>query len=92
MSAAAAFFPELVCAGDLEIVRRSRLIGQLPGRNKLKTGSRLPVSKIPRNQIHSVLLRGAVKLAGIGAADCPQIHSPTSASRQAASAVADWPR
>ena len=32
--------------------------------------------------------------AGIGAADCPQIHSTTSASRQAASAVAaiDWPR
>jgi CRISPR-associated protein Csb2 len=32
--------------------------------------------------------------AGIGATDCPQIHSTSSASRQAASAVAavDWPR
>src|SRR6201984_493919 len=31
---------------------------------------------------------------GIGAADCPQIHSTSSASRQAASADAavDWPR
>jgi hypothetical protein len=39
-------------------------------------------------------LRGAVKLAGIGAADCPQIHGTSSAWRQAASADAaiDWPR
>ena len=29
------------------VVRRSRLIGQLPGRNKLKTGSRLLVSRFP---------------------------------------------
>ena len=28
-------------------VRRSRLIGQLPGRKKLKTGSRLLVSRFP---------------------------------------------
>jgi NAD(P)-dependent dehydrogenase (short-subunit alcohol dehydrogenase family) len=36
----------------------------------------------------------AVKLAGIGAANCPQIHRTCSAWRQAASAVTviDWPR
>ena len=44
-------------------MRRSRLFGQLPGRNKLKAGSRLLVSP-PRNQIHPVLLWGAVKLVG----------------------------
>jgi hypothetical protein len=40
---------------------------------------------------NGVVLGGQV---GIGAADCPQIHSTSSASRQAASAVAavDWPR
>jgi hypothetical protein len=51
---------------------------------------------IPRNpkQNHLVLLRRAVKLVGIGAADCPQIHSICLAWRQAASAVTvvDWPR
>jgi hypothetical protein len=45
-------------------LRRSRLFGQLPGRNKAKAGSRLLVSPFPRNQIHPVLLRGAVKLVG----------------------------
>ena len=30
-----------------DLVRRSRLIGQLPGRKKLKTGSRLLVSRFP---------------------------------------------
>jgi hypothetical protein len=46
-------------------VQRFRLFGQLPGRNKLKgPGSRLLVSPFPRNQIHRVLLRGAVKLVG----------------------------
>ena len=44
-------------------MQRFRLFGQLPGRNKLKgPGSRLLVSPLPRNQIHPVLLRGAVKL------------------------------
>ena len=42
---------------SIGIVRRSRLFGQLPGRNKLKAGSRLLVSRFPRNQIHRVLLR-----------------------------------
>ena len=32
---------------ELRTVRRSRLIGQLPGRKKLKTGSRLLVSRFP---------------------------------------------
>ena len=32
---------------DLDLVRRSRLFGQLPGRNKLKIGSRLLVSPFP---------------------------------------------
>ena len=35
---------ELAYLGDL---RRSRLFGQLPGRNKLKIGSRLLVSPFP---------------------------------------------
>ena len=45
-------------------VRRSRLFGQLPGRHKLKAGSRLMVSPFPRNRIDRFLLRGAVKLVG----------------------------
>ena len=53
----------IIASGD-NLLRRSRLIGQLPGRKKLKTGSRLLVSRIPRNQIHPVLLWGAVKLVG----------------------------
>src|SRR5271154_1001778 len=99
------------------------LFGQLPGRNKLKGGSRLLVSPFPEIKSPRVVagcceacgqpptcgqgggnasrfprlvhrgprLRGQ---AGIGAADCPQIHSTCSAWRQAASAVAatDWPR
>ncbi len=32
---------------DDDCLRRSRLIGQLPGRKKLKTGSRLLVSRFP---------------------------------------------
>jgi hypothetical protein len=48
----------------LRCLRRSRLFGQLPGRNKLKAGSRLLVSPFPRNQICPVLWRGAVKLVG----------------------------
>jgi len=43
-------------------VRRSRLFGQLPGKNKLKAWSRLPDFTIPRNQNHPVLFRRAVKL------------------------------
>jgi hypothetical protein len=35
----------LIAAGG--VMRRSRLIGQFPGRNKLKTGSRLLVSRFP---------------------------------------------
>ena len=43
-------------------LRRSRLFGQLPGKNKLKAWSRLPDFTIPRNQNHPVLFRRAVKL------------------------------
>src|SRR6202035_5653667 len=106
-----------------EMVRRSRLFEQLPGRNKLKIGSRLLVSPLP--EIKFILcccgvlwsLWAAADLwarwgnarrfprlvhrgprwrgqAGIGAADCPQIHGTSLPWRQAASAVAavDWPR
>src|SRR6201995_2155560 len=45
-------------------VQRSRLFGQVPGRNKLKAGSRLLVSPFPEIKFHPVLLRGAVKLVG----------------------------
>jgi hypothetical protein len=47
--------------------------------------------RFPRLVHRGPRLRGQ---AGIGAADCPQIHSTCSAWRQAASAVAaiDWPR
>src|SRR6202011_3682744 len=45
-------------------MRRSRLFGQLPGRHKLKAGSRLMVSPFPRNRIDRFLLWGAVKLVG----------------------------
>jgi len=105
------------------ILRRSRLFGQVPGRNKLKAGSRLLVSPFP--EIKFILSRCGVceacgqpttcgqgggnawrfprlvhrgprlrGQAGIGAADCPQIHSTTSPWRQAASAGAavNWPR
>jgi|SRR6516165_3696769 len=47
---------------DTRKVRRSRLFGQLPGKNKLKAWSRLPDFTIPRNQNHPVLFRRAVKL------------------------------
>src|ERR1700741_838189 len=46
------------------ILRRSRLFGQLPGRNKLKAGSRLLVSPFPEIKFILSLLRGAVKLVG----------------------------
>src|SRR5438477_10473030 len=46
--------------------------------------------RFPRLVHRGPRLRGQ---AGIGAADCPQIHSTGSEWRQAASAVAvDWPR
>src|ERR1700760_4006170 len=45
-------------------LQRSRLFGQVPGRNKLKAGSRLLVSPFPEIKFHPVLLRGAVKLVG----------------------------
>ena len=105
-------------------LRRFRLFGQLPGRNKLKgpvagcwfhlspkSNSSCLVAgcceacgqpptcgqgggnawRFPRLVHRGPRWRGQ---AGIGAADCPQIHSTSSASRQAASAVAavDWPR
>src|ERR1700758_407858 len=46
------------------VVRRSRLFGQLPGKNKLKAWSRLLISPFPRNQNHPVLLWRAVTLVG----------------------------
>src|ERR1700751_1536561 len=45
-------------------MRRSREFGQLPGRNKLKAGSRLLVSPFPEIKFILSLLRGAVKLVG----------------------------
>jgi hypothetical protein len=45
-------------------LRRSRVFGQLPGRNKLRAGGRLLVSRFPEIKIHPVLLRDAVKLVG----------------------------
>jgi hypothetical protein len=44
-------------------LRRSRVFGQVQGRNKLKAGSRLLVLPFPEIN-HPVLLRGAVKLVG----------------------------
>ena len=46
------------------ILRRSRLFGQVPGRNKLKAGSRLLVSPFPEIKFILSLLRGAVKRVG----------------------------
>src|SRR4029077_7936219 len=95
--------------------------GQLPETTPSSISNHSPDGT---NQIHPVLLRGAVKLvgsrptcgqgggnawrfprlvhrgprwggqAGIGAADCPQIHGTSSAWRPAASAGAgvNWPR
>src|ERR1700751_5153096 len=45
-------------------MRRSREFGQLPGRNKLKAGSRLLVSPFPEIKFILSLLQGAVKLVG----------------------------
>src|SRR6201987_3646106 len=45
-------------------MRRSREFGQLPGRNKLKAGSRLLISPFPEIKFILSLLRGAVKLVG----------------------------
>src|SRR6201997_838580 len=108
---------------DFRYLRRSRLFGQLPGRDKLRPVAGCWFHLSPKSN-SSCLVAGCCEAcgqpptcgqgggnawrfsrlvhrgprlrgqAGIGAADCPQIHSTYSAWRQAASVAAaiDRPR